>query len=444
MSDKINFPGMAFAMCILSLASTVGVMVVVDESNGKKATEWPSEKNQLPASVLLAVLSGTFNAAQALALSGGIAIVWWYAADRELDNGEGATTLGTLHYIWDKGWGWWRAKQYINRHVARVVLATSFTLFASIASNPLLQKSTYQVLVTESRDDEWGWWVRPQIPDGWTGTVDSTAPAHLIAEANLQNVARDWYSNKTIGNFWSGNCDGECHSTIRAAGLAVACTSSTQYVDLTTAENLNATLFRTNFTRFDDASGTPVLRMMVMYTTDVDSSCNATISIDTCDFRSALVQYSVILFGEDLAWQPRDSAPEVVSLTPSAGDRSAPKTPILAGPLSGLGWFGHYYMLSQAVLHHENGSDLYYTEPTGVLAIQYSNQDSGTFSTRGVCVYQWHNATRDLIFDMHNFMFRMAVSAANGMMHLPKRKCERLLTHFLLISQELKLRGPQS
>ncbi|KAK3326728.1 hypothetical protein B0H66DRAFT_464775, partial [Apodospora peruviana] len=179
---------------------------------------------------------------------------------------------------------------------------------------------------------------------GWTGRVDHTAPASLVASSYMQQVDQDWYVNNTIGNIWSGTCEGECHSTIEVAGVAVACKSATQYVDLTTPENANTTLFGINFTRFDDASETPVLRMMVMYSANVDSSCNATIHIDTCDFRSAVVKYNVAMYGKDFAMQVPDLLPEMMSLNQSAGDgKGLKKNPISAGRLSGLEWFGHYY-----------------------------------------------------------------------------------------------------
>jgi len=89
---------------------------------------------------LVAVLLGSFNAAQALVLAKGIAIVCWRAAR---DNAH----LRALHSILNKVGDWmsWRGINKVmsnHHHVFLVVMFPALTVLTNVASNPLLQKAT--------------------------------------------------------------------------------------------------------------------------------------------------------------------------------------------------------------------------------------------------------------------------------------------------------------
>ena len=404
-------PWLAIALFGVSLASIAGCVAVIVNSDGAAQKDWLPGPN-IPAqpSVVVAVLSGIFNAAQVLALAKGIAIVWWRTA-------WGDTNLKTLHYIWNKG-EWMSFRKFgnalrANRRVVWVVLVSVLTVATNVASNPLLQKATHTVIGDNSTDEVWEWWVRKKIPDGFTGTVDPRAPANLSATPALQKLSQDWYSNKTIGNFWSGICKGTCYATIRGAGFTSECNTSTEFVDLTADENANTTLFSVDFSKVSDGANSSALVLEVRHTGAVDSPCLATIHTDRCILRSTEVAYDIQLSGEEFAAMTY-SFPTAAQPSPSAGDRTTAQTGNPAGPLSGLAWLGYYYLRADARLLHDNGSREYFTETSGISALRYSNFDSDTFTNLGNCVFQWQNATEYILPILHELMLRMAVTSASS------------------------------
>lgn len=427
---KASTPWPVILACIASLGCLGGAIAIVITSDGKSSSDW------LPASfvgpsVLLAILSGVFNACQTLALTGGVAIVWWRAAQKE-------TSWSALHYIWNKGeWKLNRLWDAIRLDdggwewdVIRVMLAFALVVAASVASNPLLQQASKAVAEDRRRWERWQWQVQPRIKDGWVGTAESSLATNLSASAELQAVAAAWWLNEAIPSFWadqsespgsrSGNtgkslCPDLCHADVPGAGVQVSCTTKSTFVDLTAAENSNATLFNISFHRFVDRAEnrTPVLRMQVLYSSAVDSSCNATISVDTCDFRSFKVTYPIVIDYSG-GWFDRRHRVRALEPQPSLSDSIDLKDGLAAGPLAGLHWIVHHHLAASAQLSRDTEPGGYLVNPIGPMATLFMKRVPDELSHLGACAFEWKNATRNLVLDIHDFMLRMAAAPSAG------------------------------
>ena len=142
-------------------------------------------------------------------------------------------------------------------------------------------------------------------------------------------------------------CVGTCPHELVAAGVEASCQTEKRYLDLSSSENANATLLIINYTRFDDASGIPILSVMSLFSSAVGPACNATIQIDTCNFTTARVTYDVVWHNETMTLD-LTRGPRMVEPMPSVGDSSSNRDNMPAGPLAGLGWLLEYYFVSNA------------------------------------------------------------------------------------------------
>jgi hypothetical protein len=237
--------------------------------------------------------------------------------------------------------------------------------------------------------------------------VHSTAPVGLFASGELDKVLKEWYTNTTINTM--EKCAGLCTGPVNGAGVVVECSSATHVVDLTDGSNNNQSLFKIDFSRWTDDSDTSVLDMRLLYAPEIDSQCRATIATQSCTVRLATVKYSVIRKGTSGAFDhtryPRTLARQPIIANASSND-GAP-----ADTLAALEYFGHYFLQSSAtVTQPKTPSDEYSWEPSGVLSRQYAN----FLPTNISCGFRWDNATDDLIWALHDVMFRMAFASSYG------------------------------
>lgn len=224
-------PAVAFLTACACIAGSIAVVYV---SNNRIVGHWIPYAPSIQPSVLLAIFSGVSKLTIDLLLSGGITLIWWRSAKH-------GTTFAELHYIWNKGdtssiSRFWRAL-LSSTAVGKVVVSTALVAIASLASNPLLQRASHSVVRNAVWIDSWGWNIPEKIPDGWTGAVDHSAPADLLASPDLQQTLQDWFSNTTIQNLVPGSgatygCEGTCNGTASGAGLSVNCIPSHISLDL--------------------------------------------------------------------------------------------------------------------------------------------------------------------------------------------------------------------
>lgn len=153
--------------------------------------------------------------------------------------------------------------------------------------------------------------------------------------------------------------------------------------------------------------------MNLVYMSKVDSRCNATLQIQSCTIRTALVRYSVAIEKGAIALDLR-SPPEYIKSHPSLSDLVDTQDGLSAGSLAGLEYLGYYYLQSNGTISYDATEDLYWHEPgNGSTVNKYQSflpSDIGP-----LCAFQWDNATDDILTSLHNARFRMANANSDGM-----------------------------
>lgn len=397
---------LAIAAFILSVACICGSVFVIVHSDGRRTSQWIPYTPAVQPAVLLAIFSGTFNAAQTIALSEGIVISWWTCASH-------GTSLSSLHYIWNKGE--WKSpsglmKALSEPRVIHIFLAALASMASSIASGPLLQRSSDTIVGEVVTDPEWDWNLATTVPDGLTGIVDRTAPANLTASDDLQWAVQSWYANRTIIDNGYPPCHGVCYADVILPGVSVSCRDEEKVIDLSAPEQSEAILFDVRYARFDDRDATPVLTIQTLFAKEDTPACKARIHIDKCNYTAAIVQYKLIFDGRIIRLNLTQS-PRVVAAMPSPGDSASATDGAGAGPLAGLGWMAQYYFLSNGTINRQPADNNYFWENQGITANQYIDVESDYN-----CVPRWRSPTNDIIQSIHEVMFRLTwySTAVNG------------------------------
>ncbi|KAI0380807.1 hypothetical protein F5Y04DRAFT_281476 [Hypomontagnella monticulosa] len=358
-------------------------------------------------SVLLAIIAGVHNAAQAFALSSGIANVWWI-------NVSCGTKLHTLHYVWSKG-SWGGIQEFVHAissfSVARVVFATIATMVAGIATGPLLQRGIRAVDTSIHSTLTRDWDIVKTIPDDWTGNVDYATASNITGSVSLQSTIQDWYRYINIKDSSDKPCLGTCHAKIPAAGVYINCSETQTFMDLTKPENNNARLFSIDYHRFNNDSGVPAIAVDILYVDRVASSCNATVMKSTCTVTTAVMEYDVLMENRTVSLD--GEGPRFQFGNSSVSDSAFADNGAAAGPLGGIGWVLEHYFKSNATLIHENGTTNYQSKVNGILAFQFAKANTLTVTNQGSCVLQWDDPTYYMTWRLHEAMFRMAWEAGS-------------------------------
>ncbi|KAK4207567.1 hypothetical protein QBC37DRAFT_455324 [Rhypophila decipiens] len=359
----------AFAGFIVSVACISGAVLVIALSDLRPTSRWIPAAPAVQPAVLLSILSGTFNAAQTLALSEAVKISWWTSAASGTES-----QLAALH---------------MEQGGLHIFLAALATIITGVADGPLLQRSSNTVLGELVGDVVWNWHLAQEISGQMVGNVDREVPANVSVFELVQSATQGWYANKTIQDTGYPLCDGICPVTLRMPGVAVSCTSEDRTLDLVAPEQANTTLFSINYNRFDADQDIPVLMIESRFAKMIGPgpTCQALMQIDRCNYTAAMVL-------------------PVDGLTPSKGDSSSTPDGQPAGPLAALGWMAEYYLKSSATMSHEQNTTEYFWETQGVLANQYIN-----FEDHFDCVPLFRSPTEYIQRSIHEVMFRIGWDA---------------------------------
>ncbi|KAM7186322.1 hypothetical protein V8F33_011896 [Rhypophila sp. PSN 637] len=388
---------------IVSVACISGAVLVIALSDLRPTSRWIPAAPAVQPAVLLSILSGTFNAAQTLALSEAVKISWWTSA-------ASGTDLSSLHYIWNKGE--WKSVQGLrlalkNSRVLHIFLAALATIISGVADGPLLQRSSNTVLGELVGDVVWNWHLAQEISGQMVGNVDREVPANVSVFELVQSATQGWYANKTIQDTGYPLCDGICPVTLRMPGVAVSCGSEDRSLDLVAPEQANTTLFSINYNRFDADQDIPVLMIESRFAKMIGlgPTCQALMQIDRCNYTAAMVLYHLVFY-RGVVTMDLTQTPRVDGLTPSKGDSSSTLDGQPAGPLAALGWMADYYLKSSATMSHEQNTTEYFWETQGVLANQYIN-----FEEHFDCVPLFRSPTEYIQRSIHEVMFRIGWDA---------------------------------
>ena len=395
-------------LVLAALVCIVSCIVIVYFANGKVVDEWiPNHRPAVQPTVLLALLAAIFGFCMKLVFATGVTIFWW----RNLELPD--TTLADLHYIWKKGIGegFGDTLNALRCKPARPLLAVFIIItVVDLSDGPLLQRSIKTIMANHIAQYQSDWQLPSNITEGWAGQIDNTSPATLLGTSALDSTLQDWYLNRSL---ISDSCGGVCDGPVQAAGIDVNCSSSEQSLDLTAPQNVNTTLFSLSFRRIEDSNGEPVLIMNHKFMSAVDDQCKGTIGIETCSIRTATVAYDLHQDKNKILLANNYSYPRPLSIKSFPGDLPGPDdTP--AGALAALEYFGFYYLQSSGTLAgFSNGSVSY--EPSGTSVQHYMTFDFDDFWKKSCSEVHWVNATDNVLWTLHDVMFRMAWWSKIGM-----------------------------
>jgi hypothetical protein len=248
-----------------------------------------------------------------------------------------------------------------------------------------------------------------QIQNGFSGMVQSAAPGQTVINSGFLSAIQDWYVGNTIYTWDDPGyyCNGTCEGYVPSPGITVECFSRSEIVNFQDSNNNGALMFSVNFTRLANASNIPILGMEILFTTTVDSGCNANITIETCNITTAIVKVPVTIQNDTVAinWtKPAlfDSPYASPADLPTAADG------LPAGPLAGLDWLATYYFASNATLH--NNFSQYQYWPIGTLARQFFDTNLSTYESLATCTFQWWDPTLYIVQAMTEVLFRAGLT----------------------------------
>jgi hypothetical protein len=300
-----------------------------------------------------------------------------------------------------------------------VALVAAIIATVKFVNNPLLQRSTHirtrEIVTNEIMKMD----LAQRLPDGWTGTIGNGSAITMVGSRFGLSDVQAWWRNDTImshnkpGYYCNGTCDGK----VRGSGISHNCSSTTEALDLSKIRNDGSVIFAINATMSKNSTGAPLLLLTTLYSSAVNDSCIATLSVNTCEIEAAVVEYPVTIQNSTITLnynELQDMA--VVSTYISAGDLPTAPNGAGAGPLAGLNNFYGYYLYANVTeVFDTDLNRSTYSGPSMIADLFFdpeaSSYDSHTFAR---CGMKWSSPTEYVLNSMHDFMFRAALRTGNG------------------------------
>lgn len=393
-------PWMSILLLLLVLACTVASAAIIIVSNNQTVASW-----KIQPTVLLAVLSAVLDHSLGMALYISVAITWWRIAAR-------GTTLERLDYIWSHGTGARFFPSLLTGFDAnKVAVIYLLVIMAKFVNNPLFQRSTQIVAQNIVTNDTLMLDLTQKLPDGWAATVGSYS---LIGTRDGLLTYQAWYWNDTIltRNTTGYYCDGMCNGNVPGAGITYDCASTAVPLNLTVSGGV---VFAINFTNLTDSTGAPYLFLTTLYSSAIDDSCIATLTVDTCNISAAIVEYPVTITNTTVLLTTNGlQSLDVVSTFIDDGDLPTAPLDSGAGPLQGLNDFFGTYLWANATVQRVTDYSLY-SGGSEVADVFYEPQtesyDDFTFAH---CGLKFSSPTAYVLDALNSFMFLSALGAANS------------------------------
>ena len=423
------WPFVLLALLMLACMGATASIVVI--SNGKPVSSWTVE----PA-VLLAIISSIWNYTAGSMLGIAVTITWW----RKFLQG---TTVRNLHYIWKRGVGLsWLAAFRASIDARNIVLLASLIFLVQAVNNPLLQRTSHVEAKNVTVGDNLMLKMVSLFPDGLTSLVTNATAQEYIGLPAGMLVNQGWWLNETMvtSNATGFQCDGVCKGNVQGTGLKVKCNSTTTILDLVAPENMGSAIFEIETTPTVSANGAPILVLKTVHPATLDDSCKATLTVDTCIFEAALVEYPIVIQGTAITLDP-DLLDNMTILSDytAPGDVPTGEVGQKAGPLQSINDF-FYYVSVDAVLQSSpvsNGS-IY---SGGFMADLFYQADESYYSESivGKCRLLFSSPTSYATRFMHEFLFRTLLLASTdtdiqtfGVQHSSVQLIFRSNYHYLI------------
>jgi hypothetical protein len=343
-------PWTAVIALVVVLFSAIINIVIVVVSDGQKAP-W-----RIYPSVIVSFFNSLSTTLLAASLSIGVTIYWW----RAVSDNNGAT-LKELHNIWNYGPSGSKIASVFAavEQSHRIAIIASLMTLASIAYNPLMNRST----TLEYKN------------------IDSSVERYL---ATVDEFTNDYLGNNTANGAWeiSGSfakqvqyyitediseypttfaepyysCQDTCTGSI--SSVRISHTSGPLYyttVNLSYAQQ-SATMvviFSTSFSESTMNDSIPVIEMTIKYIGGVDGNCVATIYTTTYAIQVASVHYPVQINNVTIGWN-KNGTYDIDSNVTYPGDALNAAVGTAVGPLKALLWVAESYLQSNTVAFYDN------------------------------------------------------------------------------------------
>ena len=171
-------------------------------------------------------------------------------------------------------------------------------------------------------------------------------------------------------------------------------------------------IFAINTTMSKDSAGAPFLLLTTLYSSAVDDTCTATLTIDSCQIQTGIVEYPVVIQNSTVTLDSTKlNNVTVLSAYVFPGDlpSAPPGTP--TGTLIGLNdFYGYYFGTNTEVLDPSRYTGF------SMLADMFFRTDASSYGnfTFSACALTWSSPTSYVLRSMQDFLFRAALRTNNG------------------------------
>lgn len=311
---------------------------------------------------------------------------------------------------------------------------------STIVSKP--QVTTLNVTASIAQEIPYGY------TGGWFGDVPYGDPLQkFIMNTTFAQVVNSYITRENIPNPFSG-CSGECYGTVKAAGLASNCSRmEVPWDNNSTSPNFfnSSTVFSSNFTWIQAAFGEnatssnptpeiPYIEYNLSYVQgrhiknkwngggvneDMNAQggdlCNGTMVIQTCQLRSATLNYPIALVNGTLSLRGNSSSYDVDHIQPYGvkpdvvlGQTWEDFNPMSWSTLGGVVSAAQNMFISKA---DQKDFDLTLSGNLGSQYADYGPDGQDYITTQEACAMNWRDPTPDIMNALNEIMFRTALLA---------------------------------
>ncbi|KAE9979303.1 hypothetical protein BLS_009932, partial [Venturia inaequalis] len=401
-----RLPIIAILSLFFAMAAAVVMIVVVARSHGQIA-DW-----RVSPAVLLAISAAFANLLMRYALSEGVTLSWWSRSIRP------GTKLEDLHNIWASG-NYFFAALSSGRAFNLAALACIAVSLTPI-NGPLLQRASSVTTATRSSPVALKVPMAQEVPYGYTGMITSRSSSASILTADFTSVVFGF--NKNIPqNLTESGCQGRCSGTLKAAGYAIACTSSTLSFNLSAAAlsalaSFNGSgnlvgpdLFTTKFALFEDYQHNATQLNFTASWKDV-KGCAGNVQQRSCTLVPAVLEQHILLENNTISLDPgfnytTDKVHSLVPTRPIFGSGARNST---------HGGMALYLNSKFNSVVQTNRDGIYGLQlfPTGVSQMDYMRSSAGKYGDQD-CNVTWADPSIDMLAAARELAFRLALKAAD-------------------------------